>query len=251
MKFEKFEKINKISENHTVEEIKNDSSLLEAYGLTEADMPEIEKVNEGLFDKFKNMLSKALPGGALNKAEKILAQYEKMKKDTLKKVGKLRLTAFQAKTKAKNDNKFQDAADEMTERTKKSIRVLEDAENKKLSAIEDQLNAFLKDKPERVKTYVTMRVAEIQEKMADLEMKDAEEYASEEELKKLENIIKKKGKIKELAAKKLEKSAKDKKADTKAEDKAIDLAKKDAAKAEAADGKEKKDEEKKPVNIAK
>lgn len=242
MKFNKFEKINAILEYHTPEEM--DKEVLEKFGLEESDLSDINSVNEGLFDKFKNMLSKAMPGGAINKAEKILGDYEKIKKDTLKKIGSLRTTAFKAKIKAnanKDDKNLSDLAGEADERMKRASRTVQNAEDKQIAAIEDRLLAFTKDKPERVKTYVQMRVAEIQQKMAELEMKDAEDYASEDELKKLEEIVKKRGALKQKYATKLEVVAKDgkdvKKAGSKL-DKDIETAKKDIAKAEGGDKKE-------------
>jgi hypothetical protein len=235
MKFSKFEKISSLLEYHSPEEV--DKQILESYGLDESDISDIESVNEGLFDKFKNMLSKALPGGAINKAEKILKDYENIKKDTLKKIGSLRTTAFKAKIKAnanKDDKNLADLAAEADDRMKRASRIVQNAEDKQMQAIEDRLMTFVKDKPDRVKSYVQMRVAEIQQKMAELEMKDAQNYGSEEELKKLEDIVKKRGALKQKYATKLEKIAKGGKdaKNTGQLDKEIETAKKDLEKVE-------------------
>lgn len=230
IKFNKFEKIHTLLERYSPEE--TDAQLLEAYGLDASDLELVNTINEGFFDKFKNMLSKALPGGSINKAEKILTNYDNIKKDTLKKIGSLRDTAFKAKVKAnanKDDQNVQDVATEANERAKKAIRTLESAEEKQITAIEDQLRNFIKDKPDRVKTYVNLRVAGIQQKLAELEMKDAQEYASEDELKKLEKIVKERGRLVQQYDSKLKKlvgaKKEDKKVDTKEEDKKIDDAK--------------------------
>lgn len=240
MKFERFEKIHSLLETYSPDEI--DNVILEANGFIEADLIEINTVNEGLLDKFKNILSKAMPGGAINKAEKILTNYEKIKKDTLKKVGTLRTTAFKAKVKAnanKDDQNLADLAAEADDRMKRASRTVQNAEDKQMQAVEDQLSTFVKGKPDRVKTYVQMRVAEIQQKMAELEMKDAQEFGSEDELKKLEDIVKKRGNLKQQYAKKLEKVTKGKK-DTKDDDRKIVDLQKAVQKSEEGDDKQKK-----------
>lgn len=257
MKFNKFEKVCKLLEQHSPEEINGE--ILESYGLDANDVPSIIEinegfleflsklsnievsVNEGIFDGIKNLISKALPGGAINKAEKILSKYNKTEKQALQKIAGFRATAHKAFIKANNNPdevSLAKISDEMDDRSRTSAKIVMDSRQKEREAIKNELDEFLKDKPERVRTYVKMRQAQIDGEMAKLDADDAEKYASEKEMEKMEkNVKREEEKTKNLAIKM--KQQVDGKKDTTEIDKKIEQADK-TAKAE-----DKKDNESK------
>ena len=66
IKFHQFERASELLEHYTIDEIKNDSAILESAGLAQSDIAYIEELNEGflgrLLDKLKNAISKHIPG---------------------------------------------------------------------------------------------------------------------------------------------------------------------------------------------
>lgn len=146
-----------------------------------------ERLDEGLFDRFRNFLSRKL-GGDVSKADRLLNQYAQAKQSTLLEIGKMRSTVIAARQRAEDDPKYANVAKEQAQRTEEAILRIRKAEQQKLDATEKQINLLLKGKSERLKTYIASRKAEIDWISAQNEVQAAKKYASEEEITQLEEI---------------------------------------------------------------
>lgn len=215
VQFNQFEKAVNILENSP--EAISDDVLLEN-GLTRE---ELEKVNEGLlgdifggiFGKLKEKILKAVPGSVLKKADAILKEYKETKMAISDKTSKERDKMY----KAELDDKENPKNKEQILRSGKAIEAIEAASKSKLDAIDKKLQLIIKDKSDIVKNYVNMQLYQIQEDVANKQLKDAEDNASEETLNKLEKEVSDAKAKKEAAAKEIENAKVKKKED---EDKA-------------------------------
>lgn len=224
LKFAQFEKAANLLEN-SPEDV-SDDVLLEN-NLTRE---ELEKINEGLlgdifggiFKKLKEKILKAIPGSVLKKADAILKEYKDTEMSIYDKTKKERDKIYVASVEDKDSPRNK----EQITRSEKAIEAIEAASRSKKDAINKKLQLIIKDKSEIVRNYVNMQTYQIQEDIANKQLEDAQESASEEELDKLEKIVAEKKKKKEAAGK------------------AIENAKVEAGKKQEADDK-KKDEQKK------
>jgi chromosome segregation ATPase len=154
----------------------------------------VERLDEGLFDKFKNFLSKKL-GGDVSKADRILSMYSQAKESNLNEIGKIRNSVIAANTKAAGDQKLASQAKELALRAEESIARIKKATEQKLESVEKQFQLLLKGKSDRLKTYIEAKKAEIDWMAAQKEVVAAKKYASEDEVERLESEAESTGKI--------------------------------------------------------
>lgn len=186
--FAQFEKATILLEN-TIDSI-DDKTLLES-GFTRE---ELIKVNEGLlgdifggiFGKIKEKILKNIPGSVLKKIDAILKDYRTTKLAISDKTQKERDKIYKASFEDKEDPRMK----EQIKRSEAAISAIEAASKAKLDSISKQLDIIKKDKSEIVKNYVELQLLQIQEDVANQQLKAAEKNASEEELDKLEAEIK-------------------------------------------------------------
>lgn len=208
--FSQFEKAANILENSPMNV--SDAVLLEN-GITRE---ELERVNEGLigdifggiFKGFKEKLLKMVPGSVLRKADAILKEYKEAKMGISDKTLKERNKMYKASVEMEenpSDTVAKRRYDEIKIRSEKAVEQIEAANKSKIDAIEKKLRLLIRDKGDTVKDYVDYELAQIQEDVANKQLKDAEENASEEILTKLENEVKEAKKKKEAAAAELKK----------------------------------------------
>ena len=194
IKFHQFERASELLEHYTIDEIKNDSAILESAGLAQSDIAYIEELNEGflgrLLDKLKNAISKHIPGGKLKKVEAALKTYKSNMEDALAEELKLRKDILGEKV-------------EDTERRKKIDKMMKRVNNKLdeyKKRAEDEFKKMTKGEPERISDYISMRLAEVQAEVTKQELDSAREnaklYTEEEQTK-----IKEEKEAKEKAAK--------------------------------------------------
>jgi len=214
--FAQFEKAAIILEN-SIDTI-SDDVLLEN-GFTRE---ELEKINEGilgdiiggLFGKIKEKVLRAIPGNLLKKIDAVLTEYKDVQLSIYDKTKRERDKIY----KANLDDKESPRNKELVNRAEKAIQAIEEASKSKKDAIYGKLQMLTKDKSDIVKNYAQMQLLQIQEDVATKKLDDAEKYASEEELDKLEkevNDLKKKKEQEKKAiedAKVKEKEEEDKKA---------------------------------------
>lgn len=167
-----------------------------------------EHLDEGLLDTLKNKFQGLFPFTIVGKAKKILEDYEKAKMHTLQEIGKERLKAFDIRTKAKanpSDELLRSQATEIKERTDKVIETIERAEREKLAAIEKQLQVLARgSKKDRIKLYIDMALAQLKQRVAEAEIKDAKEYTDEEQMQMLQSIVDKREQVAKLYMQKAE-----------------------------------------------
>lgn len=207
--FKQFETASILLEN-TTESISDD--ILLENGFTRE---EIEKINEGilgdilggLFGKIKEKILRAIPGNLLKKVDVVLKEYKEAKfgiyDKTLKERNKIYKTSIEAEENP-TDNISKKRAEEIKIRSEKAIEQIEAANKSKIDAINKKLTILIKDKSDIVRNYVDMQLAQIQEDVANKQLKDAEDNASETILDDLENQVKEAKKQKEAAAKAIE-----------------------------------------------
>lgn len=201
--FRKFEAINKLVENHSINDLENDPKLLEGTDLT------IEEINEGLlrdifggwWKKIHQNLLRAIPGAVLKKADALLDQYEKEKinlsKDTLKEKDK----KYKAEISKDDDPENAKKYDKIMAGADDAINSIEDAKAAKFNFINKQLKDLAKDKSDVVRDYINLKLAEVIEKIAVKELDDLKKNSSEDEIDKLTNEVKKKKEEREKAQK--------------------------------------------------
>lgn len=186
--FAKFERATILLEN-TIDSI-DDKTLLEN-GFTRE---ELIQVNEGLlgdifggiFGKIKEKILKNIPGSVLKKVDTILKDYKTTKLSISDKTQKERDKIYKANFEDKEDPRMK----EQIKRSEIAIAAIEAASKAKLDSISKQLDIIKKDKSEIVKNYIEMQLLQIQEDVANQQLKAAEKNASEEELDRLEAEIK-------------------------------------------------------------
>jgi len=226
--FKQFEAATTLLENSP--ESISDAVLLEN-NLTRED---IETINEGLlgdifgglFKGLKEKILKAVPGSVLKKVDAILKEYKDTKLAISDKTAKERDKIF----KASLDDKESPRNKEQITRSEKAIEAIEAASKSKLDAIKTKLGIVSKDKSDIVKNYIDLQLAQIQEDVANKQLKDAEDNASEEQLDKLEAAVKEAKDKKDAAAKIIQDEASKKEASKKQSetDKAKNKEKKDS-----------------------
>ena len=202
LKFAQFERASNLLENSP--ETISDSVLSES-GITREDL---ESLNEGfigdalgsIFKGLKEKILKSIPGSILKKADAILKDYKNTELAIYDKTKKERNKIYVANV----DDKDSPRNKEQIIRSQKAIDAIEEASKSKKEAINGKLQMIIKDKGDIVKNYVNMQMFQIQEDIANKKLKDAEEFASEEELDKLEKIVADKKKAKDDAAKAIE-----------------------------------------------
>lgn len=192
LKFYEFEKAANLLEEYTFDELNHNPALMEGLdaSLVESVNSSLTKLDEGMFDWLKNWITKGIPGTILNKANKILDNYSKVKYDTLELIGGERNKMYKAKIEADKSKDQTDISrfEEIKVRAEKAIKVIEGAEEDKTNAIKKQLELLgNKAKTERVKSFIALKLAQIQEKIAGKKLEDAKKFADEDELKKLES----------------------------------------------------------------
>ena len=186
--FAQFEKATILLEN-TIDSI-DDKTLLES-GFTRE---ELIQVNEGLlgdifggiFGKIKEKILKNIPGSVLKKVDAILKDYRSTKLAISDKTQKERDKIYKATFEDKEDPRMK----EQIKRSEAAIAAIEAASKAKLDSISKQLDIIKKDKSEIVKNYIELQLLQIQEDVANQQLKAAEKNASEEELDRLEAEIK-------------------------------------------------------------
>lgn len=216
--FAQFERARVILEHATPEDV-NDAILLE-HGITR---DALVKINEGflgdilgsLVGKLKEKILKAIPGSILKKADEILAEYKKTKIDIFEKTRKERDKIYKARLEGPEETRNK----EQIVRSEKAIEAIEAASKSKLNAIDSKLKLLTKDKSDIVKNYISMQLYQIQEDVANKQLKDAEENADEESLAKIEDEVKEAKRKREEAAKAIEEAEIKKKADIEKADK--------------------------------
>ena len=250
--FAQFEKASYILESKAPDDV-DDSVLLENNITRE----ELEHVNEGIlgslfgsfFKKIKEKVLKAIPGSTLKKIDEVLKEYKDAKMGIADKTLKERNKIYKSELTAKADPKDEIAkkrAEELKIRSDKAIAAIEEASKSKIDAINKKLQLLIKDKEDEfVKGYVDMQLAQIQEDVANKQLKDAEELGNEALLDEIEKDVKEAQKNKEEAQKQLEAAAKKKEAGKQKRAEAKEKKKKDEeeAAAKAKTEKEAKDKE--------
>lgn len=155
---------------------------------------DVERLDEGLFDRFKNFLSRKL-GGDIAKADRLISMYSQAKQTNLLEIGKIRAGVMAAKAKAEKDPKAAPAANEQAARAEEAIARINKAASDKLAAVEKQIQVLIKNKPERLRTYIDAKKAEVDWVSAQRELEAAKKYASDEEIEKLKDQVESEGKI--------------------------------------------------------
>jgi hypothetical protein len=155
---------------------------------------EVERLDEGLFDRFRNFLSKKL-GGDVSKADRILAMYSQAKESNLTEIGKIRAGVMAANDKAQKDPKAAANAKDLAARSQEAIARINKASADKLAAADKQFQMLLKGKSDRLRTYVDAKKAEIDWVSAQKELEAAKKYASPEEIERLKADAESEGKI--------------------------------------------------------
>lgn len=215
--FKKFEAASRLLEGKTPYEV--DQALLESADLT---VDDLVSVNEGfikdlfggIFKKFKDKLSRMVPGSVLKQIDEILGKYTENQQGIYSKIKREKDKQYKAaaELQADPDNEtVKKRYDEILERSSKAIKAIEDANKVRLSSIEKQLDILTRDKDDSVKDYVDLKIAEVKEKMANQQLKDAEEFADEASLKKIEDDVKSAKARRDEAAKALQASLDDQK----------------------------------------
>lgn len=185
--FKQFEAATILLEN-SPESISEDA--LTEHGLTREDLVKINEgllgdILGGLFGKVKEKILKAIPGSLLKKVDSILDEYKTVQMDVSKKTQKERDKIF----KANADDKDNERNKEQVKRSEAAINAIEAASKSKKEAIKSKLDLLTRDKSDTVRNYVTMQLLQIQEDVANQQLKAAEEFASEEELDRLEKEV--------------------------------------------------------------
>lgn len=168
-------------------------------------------LNEGLLDKLTNFVSKWLPFTTIREANKIFNDYKASRLKKFEEIGKQRLLQFQARTKANSkpdDTLLQTQANEITVRTNKVIETIEKAEADKLNAVQRQLQILSRgSKKDRVKLYIDLELAKMQQEIAEKEIEDAKSYTSDDQMKQLQSIVDMRKEVAELYTKKAKMAA--------------------------------------------
>lgn len=178
---------------------------------------DIEKINEGilgdifsgLFGKIKEKILKAIPGSLLKKVDVILNEYKKVQFEVSEKTQKERNKIY----KANADDKGNERNKEQVKRSEAAIAAIEAASKSKKESIKGKLDLLVRDKSDVVIDYVKMQLFQVQEDVANKQLKDAEEFASEEELDKLTKEVEDIKKKKEAQKKMIENASIEKKDD--------------------------------------
>lgn len=248
--FAQFEKASNLLEKSPIDV--TDAELLEN-GFTRE---ELEKINEGFFGDlfggvfkgFKEKILKMVPGSVLKKADNILKEYKDAKVGIYKKTINERNKLYKASVEMQENPTDETAKrrfEEMKIRSEKAIQQIELANKSRIEAIEKKLRLLVKDKGDTVKDYVDFQTAQIQEDIANQQLKDAEENASDEILTQIENEVKEAKRKKEEAAKAIEDAKiKDKEDADKKEKEAADKAAADKVAADKAAADKAAEEEK-------
>lgn len=182
IKFRQFEKATELLEQYTLEEIKDDSEILETAGLDESIISHLEKLNEGflggLLDKLKNALSKHIPGGTLRRVEAELKTYKNNMEDALEQELKLRKTVLGEKGGKEGDEGRRAKFDRQMERVNDKL-------DEYKARAEEEFYKMTKGQPDRIKNYINMRIAELQAEVSkqelDSALKNAELYTEKEQ----------------------------------------------------------------------
>mgnify|MGYP003390540805 FL=1 len=240
VKFKQYETAVKILENTAPENVSDD--VLAESALS---MEELLAVNEGIigdmfggfFKKLKEKIIKKIPGNVLKKADAIIEDYKNTKNDIYKKIKTERDKIYKLRAESEDDpnnTQLRKKYEEIKSRAETAIKSIESASQSKIDAIHRKLKLMTKDHGDTVRDYIELKMINTQEEIANQELKDAEDFASEKELDALEDVIKKKKEAR-LAAEKafqeqLEKEKKDK-ADKEAKEKEEAAKKNDPANA--------------------
>ena len=190
--FKQYERATSLLEDYSPDDLRENDTLLEGLDIKTVDLVNSYLIGEGILDGLKNWIQKKIPGSILNKANKILTEYEKNKMHTLELVGNEWTKTFKARTDAEANptNKMVGAKfEEVRQRANKAIQTYESAEKDKLEAIEKQLEILMRGKGDRVRNYIELKLAQLKEKVAKAKLKDAAKLTDEAELKKLQDIV--------------------------------------------------------------
>lgn len=167
LKFREFEKINNLLEKYTIDEIRDNSSILTEAELDISIMSDVEKINEGLlgdlWNKALNAISKHIPGGTLKKVEELLKKYKDEMEESLDAELKLRKDVLGEN----NDDK--ERRDNFNKQMKRVNDKLEEFKDNS----ENEFAKMTKGQPDRIRDYISMRVAQIKAEVSKTELDQA------------------------------------------------------------------------------
>jgi hypothetical protein len=205
--FDKFERFSDILESKAPVEFDG--------VLDESDMRDLEEMNEsflgdlfgGWFKKLKKNILRKIPGGVLKKVDSIIGDYEKERTDLMKKELKEKEKIFKAELEIE---KGKDAKrnEQIMDRAKTAIKTIKKASDAKIDKINTQLEQLSKGKSDLVEDYINLKIAEVQEKLANSELEALEKFASEDRIKELEGEVEKRKQERESLQKDLEAATK-------------------------------------------
>lgn len=212
--FKTFEIAVALLEDSTPDSI--DNEILTESNLT---IDDLEKINEsllgdifgGLFKKIKTIILKKIPGNILKQIDELIKDYEDTKNSISGKTFNERNKIYKASISAedKSDSLAVKRFNEIKLRGDKTIETIENANKSKLDSIKKRMDLLIKDKSDFIKDYVELKMLEVQERIADKELKDAENNASEDILDEIEKKVKDAKTKLANAAKELEQSSKE------------------------------------------
>lgn len=183
--FNKFDRVCRVLEGQSPDD---------ARGLSESELAELSRLNEGLlkdifggwFDKIKKTILKKIPGGVLKRVDQVILEYEKGRTELMQKEVKEKEKAFKAEIDMEKDAQNAKKYEQIIERAKTAIKAIKKAADAKIDKIEAQLEDLAKDKSELVGDYINLKISEVQEKLAMAELKALEKFASEDRKKEME-----------------------------------------------------------------
>lgn len=187
---------------------------------------EIVTINEGMFDKYVNVLAKEDP--EIKELSSLVKNYQKIKDD-----------ASNKRIKIKKDI-ANESDDTKKERLNNMLVNVNRDEEKKIDQVEEKLAEFIAGKNSRSNHLMRSMLAEVDVMVDKDELKMLVDNLTDAEKERIEDIIKNKDEALKVRIKKMEKMIKDAEADTSAEDRELERQKEETEEAEVdydADGK--------------
>lgn len=200
--FDKFERAQRLLESSAPNDVSE--QLLESNGLTRE---ELEAVNEGFFKdllggwfkKLKTKMLRKIPGGVLNRVDKIVAKYEAEKLQLMQKSLKEKEKIYKAEVGMQSDPGNEQKYQQIIDRAGQAITAIKTAGNAKIDKFNAELESIALDKSEMVSDYINLKIAEVKEQVAVAELKEIEKFATEKQVEKATKEVEdKKAKREEL-----------------------------------------------------
>ncbi len=195
--FKQFEAAKSLLEKHTIEEIENGKMLegMDEFAGMDNPIASVRPVNEflGIKTAILNGISKIMPGGALNKANAILKEYETLYSTKAAELIKNKRALADRRMKVKE---AEESGSAQLDSLRAALQTLIEAQGareennkKKWTAIENQLNTKIAElkkankDSDRVQSYINIKLAEMRVNAYTKIEKDFEKFGTEKEIK--------------------------------------------------------------------